>query len=284
MAAQSECDRGVNAHRKTRMMGAFIDNQSALMTLSLAPLPPPQFNQAQPGFPLGAQDVHVHCLDIRQFTATHYAEAEHIMSASERERAQKFIRGKESYIASRWLMRKLLASYLNLAPAAVEFLRTDKGKPYLPQRELQFSLSHSGHWALLAVSKVELIGVDIEAARSARDLLSIAESYYHPCEFAQLRPLAGAAQGDYFYRLWTLKEAFFKAIGTGISAGLEKIAFDLAGSAIQAQIAPALGEDSDQWQFHQWTLGAQDYCSLACKHPHPLHVNWFDALSAPAFP
>jgi 4'-phosphopantetheinyl transferase len=166
----------------------------------------------------------------------------------------------------------------------VEFLRTDKGKPYLPRCDIHFNLSHSGDWALLAVAKAELIGVDVEAVSTARDLIGIAENYYHPHEFAQLQMLAGAAQNDLFYRLWTLKEAFLKATGTGISAGLEKIAFDLADNKITAQIAPALGEDGDQWQFHQWILGAQDYCALACKHPHPLQVNWFDALSAPAFP
>lgn len=265
-------------------MGASVTNQTILMTSSLTPVPAPIFRQPGQGYELGSQDVHIHCLDIRCFTADHYTDAERIMSSAERERAQKFVRGKESYIASRWLLRKVLARYTNLPPEMVEFLRTDKGKPYLPRSDIHFSLSHSGHWALLAVAKAELIGIDIEAISAARDLMGIAESYYHPHEFARLQTLASEAQNDYFYRLWTLKEAFFKAIGTGISAGLENIAFDLAGDKISAQIAPALEEDGDEWQFHQWTLSAQDYCALACKHPHPLQVNWFDALSAPAFP
>lgn len=242
------------------------------------------FSQAEQDPKLGAQDLHIYCLDIRQFTADHYADAQRIMNTAEREQAQKFVRGKESYIASRWLLRKVLARYTGVQSEMVEFLRTDKGKPYLPQSDIHFSLSHSGHWALLAVGKVELIGVDIEAVRATRDLCGIAENYYHPHEFAQLQMQTGAEQADYFYRLWTLKEAFFKAVGTGISAGLEKIAFDLADDKISAQIAAALAEDGDEWQFHQWTLGAQDYCALACKSRHPLQVNWFDALSAPAFP
>jgi len=265
-------------------MGVSAANQTILMTLSLTPVPAPIFSQPKQDCELGAQAVDIHCLDIRCFTADHYAGAAQIMSSAERERAQKFVRGKESYIASRWLLRKVLARYTNLSPEMVEFLRTDKGKPYLPQGDINFSLSHSGHWALLAVAKAELIGIDIEAISAARDLMGIAESYYHLHEFARLQTLAGAAQNDYFYRLWTLKEAFFKATGTGISAGLEKIAFDLTGDKIGVQIAPELDEDGDEWQFHQWTLSPQDYCALACKHPHPLQVNWFDALSAPAFP
>ncbi|MGV8835344.1 4'-phosphopantetheinyl transferase family protein [Cellvibrio sp.] len=254
------------------------------MILSLTPLPVPTFSQPEHGYELGAQAIHIYCLDIRRFTADHYADAERIMTSAERERALKFVRGKESYVASRWLLRTVLAQYTNLPPEMVEFLRTDKGKPYLPQSDIHFSLSHSGHWALLAVGKTELIGIDIEAVGTTRDLIGIAESYYHPHEFAQLQALAGSAQHDYFYRLWTLKEAFFKATGTGISAGLEKIAFGLTGDKISVQIAAALDEDGDEWKFHQWTLSSLDYCALACKSRQPQQVNWFDALCAPAFP
>ena len=265
-------------------MGVFITNQTSLMNLSLTPLPTPNFYQPEQGVGLSAQDVHIHALDMRRFTAAHYAEAAQIMNPSESERAQKFVRGKESYIASRWLLRKVLARYTRVTPEAIEFLRSEKGKPYLAQREIHFSLSHSGHWALLAVSKIELIGVDIEAVSSTRDLMGIAESYYHPHEFAHLQTLAANMQNDYFYRLWTLKEAFFKAIGTGISAGLEKIAFEFTDDRIHVQIAAELNQDRNEWQFHQWTLGAQNYAALASKSQQPLTPSWFDVLSAPAFP
>ncbi|MDO8341851.1 MAG: 4'-phosphopantetheinyl transferase superfamily protein [Cellvibrio sp.] len=274
-------------------MCAFIANQTNLMTLSLKPLPAPMFSQPEQDRALGAQNLHIHCLDIRRFTADHYADADCIMSPAERERAQKFVRGKESYVASRWLLRKVLARYTGTASQAIEFLRTDKGKPYLPQSDIHFSLSHSGDWALIAVGKAELIGVDIEVVSAMRDLCGIAESYYHPQEFARLQELKDEDQAEYFYRLWTLKEAFFKAIGTGISAGLEKIAFEfednklegnrLEGNTISAQIAAELCRDADEWQFHQWALTAQVYCALASQSEYPLEVSWFDALSAPAF-
>lgn len=236
--------------------------------------------------------VHLWLLDIDRFTAAHYTHAEQIMSSAERERAHKFIRGKNEYIASRWLLRKVLARYTGRAADQLIFLHTEKGKPYLPQDDIHFNLSHSGHWALLAVGSAGQIGVDIEAMHATRDLSGIAENYYHPREFAQLQTLDPAAQAVYFYQLWTLKEAFLKAIGTGISAGLEKIEFDLTGSKISAHIAASLEgnpEDSTchsaaEWQFHQWALTAQDYCALASKSRQPLDLNWFDALAMPAFP
>lgn len=257
------------------------------MTTPILPLAAPVFSTPTSlncNDQLAHNAVHLWLVDINQFTAEHYACAELIMSSAEHERAQKFVRGKNEYVASRWLLRKVLARYTSVAPEAVEFLRTDKGKPYLPKGDIHFSLSHSGHWALLAVAKAELIGVDIEEIKVTRDLLGIAENYYHPQEHAYLQTLDESLQGDAFYRLWTLKEAFLKAIGAGISAGLEKIQFDIAGDNIRAQIAAPLGGDTNEWQFHQWALSAQVYCALAGKSHQPLAVNWFDALATPAFP
>ena len=256
------------------------------MTTHLPPLFAPVFSQAIPdaSASLAEQEIHLWLLDLDQFTDAHQREATKIMSASEHERAQKFMRGKESYIASRWLQRKVLARYLDVAPQELEPLRSDKGKPYLPHSDMHFSLSHSGHWAVLAVGKAELLGVDLESIRSARNLPGIAQHYYHPNEQAQMQSLQGSAQADYFYRLWTLKEAFFKALGTGISAGLEKVAFEWGADTISATIDDQLGCLRDQWQFHQWALSPLDYCALAYRSAQPLAAEWFDALALPAFP
>jgi 4'-phosphopantetheinyl transferase len=269
------------------MMRTFANCPKIPMTTPISPLATPVFSTHSSldyNGSLANHAVHLWLLDINQFTADHYAKAGQVMSSDERERAQKFIRGKETYIASRWLLRTVLARYTGVTANQVRFLRTEKGKPYLPQGDIHFSLSHSGHWALLAVAKTELLGVDIEEINTTRDLLSIAENYYHPQEFAYLQTLDHAAKSEHFYRFWTLKEAFFKAIGAGISAGLEKIQFDLAGDTINAQIAPSLGDNTNEWQFYQWALTAQDYCALASKSRDPLEVIWFDVLSTPAFP
>lgn len=256
------------------------------MILSLDILPINDFHQSENGYELGVEDLHIHYLDIRRFTDDYYAEAECNMSSDEHIRAQKFVRGKKKYIASRWLLRSTLARYLNLAPAAIEFSLTDKGKPYLAQNEVYFSLSHSGNWTILAVGRSQFVGVDIEVVTvtSRQDLITIAKNYYHPQEFAHLQTLAGIAQNDFFYRLWTLKEAFFKAIGTGISTGLDKITFELVKGRICCKIATSLNEDNNNWQFHQWTQDSQTYCALACKSQHPLQVIWFDATPTLTLP
>jgi 4'-phosphopantetheinyl transferase len=255
-------------------------------------LPQPDFSTP---INLGSQQVHMWLLDLRRFGDDHQRAANGAMSSEERARAQKFIRGKESYIASRWLLRTCLAHYTGTTAAAIEFARTDKGKPFLQNSDIHFSLSHSGHWALLAVSQTPLIGVDIEANRRARDLPSIAENYFHPKEIALLGSIPTDKQADYFYRLWTLKEAFFKAIGIGISAGLDNIHFILDTPLIpnnkeqeqlriSATINPQIAHADAPWQFQQWQLPEGDLIALAYAAAEPQQAIWFDALAAPAFP
>lgn len=256
--------------------------------LELLPaLPAPEFS---PPTSLGEAQVHLWLLDIRQFSALHAAVAELMMSADEQQRAQAFKRGKEDYIASRWLLRSCLARYTGTAPASIGFARTEQGKPFIPNSKIHFSLSHSGHWALLAVANTPLLGVDIEANRRVRDITSIAERYYHPQEYTQLCTLAADLQSDYFYRLWTLKEAFLKAMGTGISAGLDQINFNLSDSPISATINSQLETATSQietagrlWQFQQWQLEG-DLIALACKANTAPQAIWCDALATPAFP
>lgn len=231
--------------------------------------------------PLQSGQVHLWLLDIREFSNQLAEEALAIMSSDEREWAQKFIRGKEEYIASRWLLREVLGAYLQQAPESLVFSRTEKGKPYFANRALQFNLSHSGHWALLAVAKEMELGVDIEQIKVSRDLLRIAESYYHPDEFARLQQLSGDAQTHYFYQLWTLKEALLKALGVGISAGLENLNFSL-DDGISVKLSPVLQQQSvtDKWQFHQWQLGDGNYCALAAACTELPITHWFDPLAA----
>jgi 4'-phosphopantetheinyl transferase len=235
----------------------------------------------QSPIPLIAGQVHLWLLDIQQFSNHAMKQALEMMSGDEHERAQKFLRGKNEYIASRWLLRKVLGLYLQESPETVVFKRSEKGKPYVPGSSLQFNLSHSGHWAVLAVARNMQIGIDVEQGKHSRDLAGIAANYYHPDEFTQLQQRQGEEQTRFFYQLWTLKEALLKAMGVGISAGLENLNFHLRDS-ITVDISPTLGATSitDKWQFHQWQLPDTSYCALAAACEHSPQSCWFNPLIA----
>ncbi|MFD9941927.1 4'-phosphopantetheinyl transferase family protein [Nonomuraea sp. NPDC059023] len=110
---------------------------------------------------------------------------------------------------------------LGLAPAADGSDRPLDGSGRLPDgcdrsQGLDFNLSHSGEWALIAVApEGRRVGVDVERISSDADILELAARMYQPEEVERVRA-AGAPE---FFRLWTAKEAYIKATGVGL-AGL----------------------------------------------------------------
>lgn len=120
------------------------------------------------------------------------------------------------------------------------------GKPRLADHpNVHFNLSHSGHWLALAISDAGPVGVDVEAPRRRRSIMAIAEQYFHPAEIEHLKQQQPDKQTAEFYRLWTLKEAFFKARGTGIAEGLPGINFITTETPKTNRNWPLT-----QWQYH----------------------------------
>lgn len=101
--------------------------------------------------------------------------------------------------------------------------RSKSGKPYLPRHPgWHFNISHSGSWLLFLLSDTGPVGVDLEVPGKPRPLLAIARQYFSARELAHLEALEQPRKEREFYRLWTLKEAFFKARGTGIARGTQQ--------------------------------------------------------------
>ena len=112
----------------------------------------------------------------------------------------------------------------------------------------------------MAVCRHERIGVDVE--RLGRAPLAVAERYFSATEAAQLRELPADAQPRRFLRLWTLKEAYLKAIGTGLAGGLARMSF-LFETGESLRFEHVDDADAARWQFHQFELGAEHVLALA---------------------
>jgi 4'-phosphopantetheinyl transferase len=156
-----------------------------------------------------------------------------MLDARERERALRFrfAWDRSAYVISHGVLRELLARYVGRAPEALEFGVGEWGKPYLLEASgccstVAFNLSHSADFALIALARNRAVGVDVERWNVESNFDEIAETCFSGAERAQLRSLAPKRRDAGFHAGWTRKEAYIKALGVGISAGLDY--FDVA--------------------------------------------------------
>jgi 4'-phosphopantetheinyl transferase len=147
-----------------------------------------------------------------------------LMSAEEKNYVERFrlyedrMRGATGKI----LTRTLLAQYMNIPIHDICINTGYYGKPYLanviPERSVQYSVSHSGEIVLLSLGKFPKIGVDIEQIREFPDCLEIAQNFFTSEES---RKISESRSSSTFFRYWTAKEAYVKALGEGLNKDLK---------------------------------------------------------------
>lgn len=149
-----------------------------------------------------------------------------LLSADERARAACLLSlpARHQAVVARAKLRSLLGAYLGRDPARLRFTAGPHGKPRLADDEgaqLEFNLSHSRDVLLIGVATGRALGVDVEHIREVGDLEGLARVALTPAErdevFAQA---AGRARLLRFFQFWTRKEAYLKATGEGIVAGM----------------------------------------------------------------
>jgi 4'-phosphopantetheinyl transferase len=179
-----------------------------------------------------------------------------MLTADERARAGRFHfpRDAAHWIVARGTLRAILSDRLRIEPRDVRFAYGEHGKPELAApfaaSGLRFNLSHSGALALCAIVRHRRVGVDIERLRPMPDLEAIAERTFSSRERETLRRLPPELRHEGFFNCWTRKEAYIKAIGTGLAHPLDRFSVSLAPGA------PARLEavDDDPWEVEAWTL------------------------------
>lgn len=165
-------------------------------------------------------------------TPAERAAAEALLDAPERRRcaALRVDADRRDYAAAHALLRMTLSSAAPVDPADWTFEADARGKPGIPAASslppLAFSLSHSRGVVACAVARVP-VGVDVEQIDRNVEVVDLSSRYFAPGEAAQVSrgPLPQARLR--FTELWTLKEAYAKALGLGLSHGLDATAFDL---------------------------------------------------------
>lgn len=180
------------------------------------------------------------------------------LSADERERARRFHfeRDRQHFITGRGILRDIIARYLRVDAAEVEFEYGVFGKPRLTSGsaiDLRFNLAHSHELALYAVSLNRDLGIDIEHLK-AELALDLAGQFFSEQERADLNRVPPEQMPLAFLNCWTRKEAYIKARGEGLSFPLD--AFDV--SLLPGAPAQLLRVAGDPDERTRWSMEALD--------------------------
>jgi len=116
------------------------------------------------------------------------------------------------------LARYSIGKYAGIPNSDIHFDIADKGKPHIRDYpEIHFNITHSGEMVACAVAGSD-IGIDIEHFRKVN--FRVAERFFSPPEIQDLLALDETSRQQYFFTLWTIKESFLKAIGSGLTRTL----------------------------------------------------------------
>jgi 4'-phosphopantetheinyl transferase len=194
-----------------------------------------------------------------------------LLSPDERQRAASFHAPahRQKFEVSRGVLRLLLGRYLGTGPHLVEFEYGAHGKPALkePRGHLEFNVAHSGEMAIYAVGALE-VGIDIEQIRHLPDLMSVARRFFSAAETIDLASLSGDSRIRAFHNCWARKEAYIKALGTGLSLPLESFRVSLlpGQSAQLLQIEGSPGLEAE-WLISDLAVDENYAAALAVRVP-----------------
>lgn len=156
------------------------------------------------------------------------------ISQSELKKSQRLCTEKlvSDSICSKAVLRCILSGYINLSPAKIEFTYNRYGKPYLKDNHkipgIFFNMSDSGGFVFYGISKDCEIGVDIEKIRPVVSLERLARRQLTQNELMIFQKQHENKKSGFFFKYWTRKESFLKAIGKGLSIPMKTI--DVSGA------------------------------------------------------
>ena len=156
----------------------------------------------------------------------------------------------------RAIARVLLAPQLGVEPARVEIERHAAGKPYVASdASLHYSVSHSAAHAMVAITRVAPVGVDIERVRTVPNAERILARFFPPHQIDEI--LSDDRRELRFVQAWTEAEARVKARGEG----MWRVATPDERAVLRPLVAPdgyaaSLAVLATEWRITQYDLAA----------------------------
>lgn len=188
----------------------------------------------------------------------------------------RFEKDRAVYITAKFLLRSLLGHYLKINPKEIVFEYSEFGKPsYLYNEELDFNVSHSSNRIIIGFAKKQIIGVDIEKIKEDFEPLDLAKNFFSEEEIKTLESESDVYRA--FYRCWTRKESFIKAVGEGLSYPLNSFAVTMDNDHRARFIKIDNDNESRKdWRLHSF-VPAEGYIVAITTNGKPNKIHYFDA-------
>ena len=171
------------------------------------------------------------------------------------------------FAAGRWLARRVLARRIGCTEAEIELAVDTHGRPSLASGGIDFNLSHAGSCVVIALSEVR-VGIDVESVERTRDWRAIAQRFFSPAETAAIEACTAQQRRMTFFRIWVRKEAFVKALGTGVATGFDR--FDVSAGTEAALLAARIeGVEAAEWSIVDFEPGAGHLGAVAVRATRP---------------
>jgi 4'-phosphopantetheinyl transferase len=216
------------------------------------------------------------------------AELLSLLSGDEKDRAKKFRfeKHRHRWIASRAMLRVILSEITRQTPESIIFKYGENDKPHIDCDEGQtcwhFNLTHSADIALVAVTSIGPVGIDVEKVQPLSDVDAVVKRFFSLVEQDVFGELNDDDRLNAFYSCWTRKEAYLKALGCGISSPTDK--FDVA--FLPNSEPQILAIDGDKSAARDWILFdlavAPEYVgALAIRSKNDIDLIWRDSPIIP---
>lgn len=225
---------------------------------------------------LSNSDIHVWFCRPKNIRDPALLKGYHRMLAPEEATQQArfyFEKDRHTYLVTRAMVRTLLSRYGDLGPREWQFEKNQYGRPAIASNlghsQLQFNISHTEGLIAIAFAMDRDIGIDVERADRDSDVVQLADRYFSEYEVRDLHKLPEADQKSRFFDYWTLKEAYIKARGMGLSIPLDQFSFDVMKPGdVGLLLDPKLGDRQQRWSFEQWWIEPSFKGALAVDHEY----------------
>jgi len=185
-----------------------------------------------------------------------------LFSEAERARAARFLSGPayDQFVLGRTFLRQALGARIGIAPERCELVELPGGRPMLANPcGLDFNLSHSGDRLFVAIVENGVVGVDVEAVNWQQNFEAV-RAAFSTAELARFASLDARERVREFFRIWTQKESFVKALGQGLSYPLDSLSLETDSRGLFRD--PATDE---QWLIQSWNEGEEYSFSLCLR-------------------